>query len=286
MGENGGERMLDIFRWAALFAAIVLIVAVAGAIVSSPSSQPSEQQTAEKNKAENPAEKSNKTLWDRSFPDTISLYTLFLVVFTAVLAAGGLYQLKFLERAEGIAARSAGAAQQAAEAAQSAANTARQTLIASQRAWLSIGPQVVGAIKAGSPVNIELVVQNVGKDPAIGVSQRGTAMPFEMPEQISYAPEIWSADFEQIIRLECDLAVPIKGRATIFPGAKITVPVKWTNQEVVQGLIDRRKILVLYGCIGYITMGENHFTPYCFYLSADIDGNWKIGSAPVGNDAN
>jgi len=93
------------FRWIALISAIALVVAVAGAIVSSqPPIEPSQEQSATKNQGKYIAEKYDVTLWDRWFPDSISLYTLFLVVFTAVLAIGGVYQFKFLGRAEQIAA--------------------------------------------------------------------------------------------------------------------------------------------------------------------------------------
>jgi hypothetical protein len=80
----------------------------------------------------------------------------------------------------------------------------------------------------------------------------------------------------------------MKGRATIFPGSRISIPIRWDDKQVIQALTDRRKILVMYGCIGYITMGENHFTPYCLYMTADKDLSnvWRFGTAPIGNDAN
>jgi hypothetical protein len=71
------------FHWIALISAIALIVAVAGAIV--PSQQPlmpSQQQASENDHKEQANEKKDKALWDRWFPDSISLYTLFLMVFT------------------------------------------------------------------------------------------------------------------------------------------------------------------------------------------------------------
>jgi hypothetical protein len=111
--------MLDVFRWTALAAAIVLIVAFAGAIVfsSQQSAIPTQQQYSEKNHEKQTTEENYKTLWDRWFPESISLYTLFLAVFTAVLAGGGLIQLNLLGRAERIAAVTAQAAKDAADAA-------------------------------------------------------------------------------------------------------------------------------------------------------------------------
>jgi hypothetical protein len=106
-------------------------------------------------------------------------------------------QIGFLRKAEIISAQSAKSAKESADAAKKSAEVASQTLIASQRAWNSPGPpQLTGDIKVGSPIHIELAIQNVGKDPAIGVSHHGATVAFDMPEQIAYAPEIWDAGFE------------------------------------------------------------------------------------------
>lgn len=156
---------------------------------------------------------------------------------------------------------------------------------AMQRAWLSVSPQIASEIRKGKPINISLVTENVGHEPATGVSHHGIAMVFDMPKQISYAPEIWSPAFAEIIKLECDLAQPVKGRATIFPGNKPIVESRWDNKQDISDLVDGKKILVTYGCIGYFTKGnEPHYTWYCFFLKRD-QGKWQLGSAPIGNDA-
>ena len=46
-----------------------------------------------------------------------------------------------------------------------------------------------------------------------------------------------------------------------------------------------KKILVIYGATGYITVNEPHYTWHCFYLIRDR-GAWRLGSAPIGNNAN
>jgi hypothetical protein len=111
------------FRWIALIAAIVLVCALAGMIVYSQSpSDPPQEQASPTNKAENPAQKNDKTLWDSWFPDSISVYTLFLVVFTGVLAFAGIIQLNALDRAEKIALASSKAAKDSADAAKQSAD--------------------------------------------------------------------------------------------------------------------------------------------------------------------
>jgi hypothetical protein len=111
-------------------------------------------------------------------------------------------------------------------------------------------------------------------------------MPFDMPEQIGYAPEIWSPEFAEVIRRQCDLAVPVQGRTTIFPGQKPILETRWDNAEATNGLLDGKKIIVTYGCIGYFAAGEPHYTWYCFYLMRNGHSGWQLGSSPIGNDAN
>src|SRR6267378_7695605 len=113
--------MLKMLRWVALISAVVFVAAMAAAIISSkPPIEPAHQQTAEKYKEEQDNKKNDEALWDRWFPDSISIYTLFLVVFTAVLAFGGLWQLNFLSRAERVASDSANAAKKSADVASDA----------------------------------------------------------------------------------------------------------------------------------------------------------------------
>jgi hypothetical protein len=154
----------------------------------------------------------------------------------------------------------------------------------SQRAWLSVSPYLRGDIKEGSPIEIDLVTENVGKEPATGVSTHSIVMMFDTPEQVNYAPEIWSPAFAQVIRLECDLAAPQKGRATTFAGSKPVIQTSWDQIQGITSLMAGKKILVIYGCVGYFTLGEPHYTWYCFYLTRDKRGQWSFGSAPIGND--
>ena len=159
------------FRWIALISAAVLVVAVAGAIVSSqPSPRPAQQQAADKDKKEQPAQENNIALWDRWFPDSISLYTLFLVIFTGVLAFGGLIQLNLLGRAERIATDAAKAAEKAAKAAEAQAKITRDAMVIDQRPWVSADIQIVGDLvfKNGRfEIPFLITMKNTGKTPAL-----------------------------------------------------------------------------------------------------------------------
>jgi hypothetical protein len=151
------------YRWTALIAAVVCVVAFAGVVVSSRSpTEPNQLHSAE-NKAEHNDKKGEKTLWDTWFPDSISVYTLFLVVFTALLAFVGFIQLNALDRAERIATATA-------QAAKDSADVAKQTLIVSSRPWLTMEPVFASDLTI-SPmgvmkVSVALKLKNVGKSPA------------------------------------------------------------------------------------------------------------------------
>jgi len=155
------------FRWIAIIAAVVFVLAVAGAILSS--QQPSEQsklQTTENNHKEPSAEKGQTALFDRWFPDSTALFNLFLMIFTGVLAFGGLIQLNLLTRAERIATSTAQAAKQSAD-------VARDTLIATNRPWvfvdISINSDLTYDNNGDARVLVLFKLKNVGKSPAANV---------------------------------------------------------------------------------------------------------------------
>jgi len=165
------------FRWIALISALVFVVAMAGIILSSqPPIDPPQQQAAEDNQKEHGNQKSNKTLWDSWFPDAISIYTLFLVVFTALLVVVGAYQWKAFVRAEHIAAKTAQAAKESADAAKKSAEISERALIATQRAFVRVtnfpwlwrpdhDPARVGKYW----YDITPIVENTGNTPTVGM---------------------------------------------------------------------------------------------------------------------
>ena len=125
------------FRWAALVAAVVFVLASAGYVLSSEKpAETSQQPATEKSEKRHDAEKSEIALFDRWFPDSTAVFNLFLMIFTGILAFGGLYQLKLLTRAEGIATSTAEAAKESADAAKKAADVAQKTLFTTQGALI------------------------------------------------------------------------------------------------------------------------------------------------------
>jgi hypothetical protein len=176
---------------------------------------------------------------------------------------------------------------------QASIKLARDEFVASHRAWMATPePRLDGVISADRKIIVELIIFNKGSHPAIGVNHHGMVMMVDRPENISYAPELWSSQFAGVIRLEKDLAQPVKGHVTIFPEQYHSVPVRFPPGNFlpdadVLGLIQGKKILVMYGCIGYLTLDEPHYTPYCLYLTRDdsLPNKYRFGTAPIGNEA-
>jgi hypothetical protein len=188
------------FRWIALASAVVFVVAFVGVIVSGSSMPPSQQIQSAENKGEHRNKEGNKTLWDTWFPDSLSLYTLALVVFTAVLAFGGLYQLRALERAELISAEAANAAKDSADAAKKAVELSDKTAERQLRAYIYIDEAHMVSHGDNEFWRAQVVFKNFGQTPAYGVvtptdfyrSVSSTTYDFqEPPADLSLTPNDW-----------------------------------------------------------------------------------------------
>jgi len=228
------------FHWIALISAIALIVAVAGAIVSSQQPvMPSQQQAPEKDHTEQANEKKEKALWDRWFPDSISVYTLFLVVFTGVLAFGGLIQLNLLNRAERIATNTAQASQKSADAANKAAEAAiagnnlnRATFISAQRPWLKAKLEIDGPLifeEKTARISFRYFARNTGRSPALSVvpsihihpsfyqARPSTSIAFVPDQELKRYCDQMGLAFEQAVQSGMINAVG----SAIFPGDEL-----------------------------------------------------------------
>jgi hypothetical protein len=142
-------------RWIALMSAMVFVLAITGLILSSqPPIAPPQQQAVTNNQKEQTEKKQDKNLFDRWFPDTISIYTLFLVLFTGLLVVVGAYQWKALVRAEHIAV---------------------DQVFRSHRAWVGLfgQPEIAEPLTfdaaGGAHIAIRLNIKNVGESPAFHV---------------------------------------------------------------------------------------------------------------------
>jgi hypothetical protein len=93
--------------------------------------EPEQQQYSEKYESSQEKREQSKSFWQRTTEDPIAFFTLWLAIFTMILSAVAVIQIKFLVRAEGIATKTAQAAKDSAE-------VAKQSLVTVQRAFVFI----------------------------------------------------------------------------------------------------------------------------------------------------
>lgn len=120
------------------------------------------------------------SLWSRfhggTQGDSSPNYDLWLAIFTGVTAAVGLIQIGFLLSADDTARRSA-------DAATLAAQVARDTLVATQRPWLSVEVALTGAglVYDGNGdghIDVAFSVKNTGPSPALNTHIDAKFVPF------------------------------------------------------------------------------------------------------------
>jgi hypothetical protein len=113
------------------------------------------------------------------------------------------------------------------------------------------------------------------------------SLAFDMPKNLTYAPDLWSPQFAQVIKISCSLAVPHPGPAVIFPGIPATLSFSSGGNSLAP-FTSGQQVVVSYGCIGYLTFNVAHYTTYCMYLVPfEINGSyrWEFVACPIGNDA-
>src|SRR5476649_1588741 len=113
--------MLKILEYLAIGSAVAFAVCLIALMFfyGSPSAAPQspQQQSAEENKPVQNRSEAEKPFWEKATTDPVAAFTLFLVIFTAILSAVGVIQLKMLTRAETVAEKTAQAAKDSAEVA-------------------------------------------------------------------------------------------------------------------------------------------------------------------------
>jgi uncharacterized protein YpmB len=117
------------FLSAAVFAAALISLMIGYSWQSS--SQETNQQYSAEDKAKQNNRESEKPFWQKATSDPIAAFTLWLVIFTAVLGAASVFQLASLNRSEVTSA-------QAAQAAKDAADVAKSNLLVAQRAYVFV----------------------------------------------------------------------------------------------------------------------------------------------------
>src|ERR1700733_1511203 len=126
--------MLKAFGLIAFLSAGVFAVALIVLMVGyswQPSGQETKQQYSAENKQEHHNRESEKPFWQKVTSDPVAAFTLWLVIFTAVLGASSVFQLVSLNRSEITPAK-------AAKAAEDSAEISKDALVSVQRAFVSV----------------------------------------------------------------------------------------------------------------------------------------------------
>lgn len=132
--------------------------------------------------------KKKKTMWQPTNP--IENYTLWLLIFSAILALISGVQMYLIKQSNKEAAKASSAAISSANAAMESNDISRKMLIAEQRPWIKVEVGIGGSLSytdkgwdAGFrwhfPLEYSLI--NIGKTPGTNVSFHAQMMPYTLP---------------------------------------------------------------------------------------------------------
>ncbi|MGA7384755.1 MAG: hypothetical protein WBW81_08730 [Methylocella sp.] len=156
--------MLKALEIVAVLCAAVFAVALFCLIIlysSQPSSEPKQQQSSEKYETGQNKRELRESFWQRTTQDPIAFFTLWLAIFTMILSAVAVLQIKFLVRGEGIADKTA-------QAAKDSADVAKRTFTELERPYIFIDPpKFVPSPINGNPANVQYLLKNYGRTPGI-----------------------------------------------------------------------------------------------------------------------
>jgi hypothetical protein len=220
----------------------------------SATSQSPHQQHTEENKTVQSQSEAEKPFWQKATTDPVAAFTLFLVIFTAILSAVGVIQLNMLTRAETVAEKSA-------QAAKDSADVARDTLVATNRPWIQVisititGPLGFGreyGDDVGGGFDLDILVKNVGKSPAIRVDVSAELA-------FTFSPLESQKTFFDNIKKSLDHPRVLRPENTLFPEEEATFHIRaWTNREQIERarewagkMPDNRANLTLIGLVHY-----------------------------------
>jgi hypothetical protein len=141
--------------------------------------------------------------------------------------------------------------------------TLRETLVASNRAWIApAGLSASGEIDGDKDIGVLVFYSNLGKGPALKLNANLIA---------GSTPNTDKSDFESLAigpNKTCDGLLPKSEGAVIFPNS---VKDNWINTSIARKLIlatvkSNESALYIQGCWAYETMHEIHHTWFCYIV--------------------
>jgi hypothetical protein len=140
-----------------------------------------------------------------------------------------------------------------------------KTLKAQQRAWLEPqGVTIISGLKAGEALSYQIKFTNVGKEPAINMVLQSEPQYLEVP-----ANNTMSGYFPGKNEW-CKKVRPNSEGLVVWPSAPKSI-VYSVNTQPDKDILEGRKFLLIEGCFGYETVGENRFSSFCFYTRPSPD---------------
>jgi hypothetical protein len=215
-------------------------------------------------------------LWDiRNQGDSTTLWTAVVGIATVALVAATIYNAYILNITD---------------------YTLRETLEASNRAWLA-----VSSVELSLPIDhpdgpvATVHYRDIGKDPALNVRTGIGLLPFRLAKPVAPMREFpdapWAVLEAQAITA-CKSVVPSQNEGpSVFPSTSheknantgITLP-QWDRERLLKG----QDILVVNTCLSYRTWNKVRHTSHCEYLHPALGkpvGEWQFRSCPVGDYA-
>ena len=202
--------------------------------------------------------------WWFSQPNPIDRFTGWLVIWTFFLSVGtfGLAIVAVLQWRE----------------LHKTDETLRDTLLASQRAWLApFNAVVIGDFESGKESRFQVSYRNVGREPASNIKR---ALSIAWPKK-GQNPQWHDSCLFATNDTEAVL--------TAYPSEQIgyTVEVNLKNIPAFE-ILSGEQTLHLSGCLAYDTFGARHYSKFCFYWVHE-EGKplkeWKWLYCPTGNEA-
>lgn len=271
--------MLKTFEFAAVLAALVFAVALVGLMVlysSQPSYAPEQQQSSENYDPSQEKREQSKSFWERTTQDPVAFFTLWLAIFTMVLSAVAVIQIKFLIRAEGITTKTAQAAKDSAEAAKEAVTLSDKTAGRQLRAYVSADKGVITI--EGTKIECFFSLKNSGQTPAYKLSTKPKIVINRTPDNPVFAT----------INREINMGAIIGPGGEFEINGKFDLAINAPDAELVKILLgsidDGSTILYIYGRVDYEDVFDKFRTLYYrFKAVKHISGQWALQPEAEGN---
>jgi hypothetical protein len=268
--------MLKILTVAAAIGAFAFALSVAGFSVWRSFYQQNHQtshEASEKETTENSGHAAGNITTKERADEAIASYTLWLMLFTGVLAFVALIQIGFLIRADETASETANAAKDSADVARDAVKLSDKTAERQLRAYVNNVSTIIRNVEVGKVPEVRVEIKNWGQTPAYRVRHIGSYTLAVFPWSGVTSPPPYQS--ESIIGPGSNAFMLLKGHALAA--------------EHVAGLNDGSLAIYIEGSITYKdAFDHDRFTNYRFWVGGDrgFPPDQAMFTDIRGNDAN